>query len=420
VADYDVIVAGGGPAGSSAAIHLRRAGARVLLFDRATFPRDKPCGGGVTGRARAQAPVDISPVVEQEVNKVRFSYRLGRFFDYEYPETLVWMTQRRRLDAYLLEQAAEMGAEVRQDCAVRGVALGPARATVQTDAGEVTARVVIGADGANGAVARSLSLAPSPDPPVALEANFYYDGAAPASGAAPNSAGSNGQVPPAWRGVLALELGSMYGGYGWSFPKADHLNVGCGGWRLEGGRLRDHLAALAPHYGLDPAAARNLRGHHLPTREGARPISKGNAVLVGDAAGLVDPMSGEGIYSAFVSGRLAAEAAAGYLKGTTKTLAAYDAAIEQQLMPDLRAASLLRDAYHLLPGPAYMLMRRWPYLRESLCQLMLGRKTYDGFLREGGPLRALIAAVAAVGRAQKRRRERSRPQRASARAAEAG
>jgi geranylgeranyl reductase family protein len=414
VADYDVIVAGGGPAGSSAAIHLRRAGARVLLFDRATFPRDKPCGGGVTGRARAQAPVDISPVVEQEVNKVRFSYRLGRFFDYEYPETLVWMTQRRRLDAYLLEQAAGLGAEVRQDCAVRGVALGPARATVQTDAGDVTARVVIGADGANGAVARSLSLTPSPDPPVALEANFYYDGAVP------NSAGPNGQVPPGWRGVLALELGSMYGGYGWSFPKADHFNVGCGGWRLEGARLRDHLAALAPHYGLDPAAARNLRGHHLPTREGTRPISKGNAVLVGDAAGLVDPMSGEGIYSAFVSGRLAAETVAAYLQGRTKTLSAYDATVEQQLMPDLRAAGLLRDAYHLLPGPAYMLMRRWPYLRQSLCQLMLGRKTYDGFLRESGPLRALIAAVAALGRAQKRRREQSLAPRASAKPAAAG
>jgi geranylgeranyl reductase family protein len=419
VTDFDVVIAGGGPAGSSAAIHLRQAGARVLLLDRATFPRDKPCGGGVTGRAKAQAPVDISPVVEQEVSKVRFSYRLGRFFDYEYPETLVWMTQRRRLDAYLLERAAALGAEVHEDCPVRGVALGPAQATVQTGAGEVAARVVIGADGANGAVARSLSLAPSPDPPVALEANFYYDGAPAETDALSQSPAAEVQVPPAWRGVLALELGSMYGGYGWSFPKADHFNVGCGGWRLEGGRLRDHLAALAPHYGLDPAAMRNIRGHHLPTREGARPISKGNALLVGDAAGLVDPMSGEGIYSAFVSGRLAARSVAAYLKGATKTLSDYDAAIERELMVDLRAAALLRDAYHLLPGPAYVLMRRWPYLRESLCQLMLGRKTYEGFLQEAGPLKALIAITAALGRAQKRRRERTVSPRASARGAAA-
>ncbi len=197
----------------------------------------------------------------------------------------------------------------------------------------------------------------------------------------------------------------MYGGYGWSFPKADHFNVGCGGWRLEGGRLREHLAELAPHYGLRAADMENVRGHHLPTREDGRPISKGNALLVGDAAGLIDPMSGEGIYAAFVSGRLAASAVTDYLHGRTKTLAAYDDAVERELMPDIRAASLLRDAYHFLPGASYLLMRGWPSLRRSLCQLMLGQKTYDGFLREGGPLRALVATVAIAGRARKRRRE---------------
>jgi flavin-dependent dehydrogenase len=213
-----------------------------------------------------------------------------------------------------------------------------------------------------------------------------------------------------------MELGSMYGGYGWSFPKADHFNVGCGGWRLEGARLREHLAGLAPHYGLDVAAMRNVRGHHVPTRVPGRLISKGNTILVGDAAGLVDPMSGEGIHSAFVSGRLAAEAALPYLRGDTKTLAAYDAAVERELMPDLRAAGLLRDAYHYVPGPSYALMRRWPYLRESLCRLMLGEETYAGFLRESGPLRALVSLVGVMGRRQKARREKTKRHRPSARA----
>jgi geranylgeranyl reductase family protein len=412
VADYDVIIAGGGPSGSTAALHLARAGAHVLLLDKATFPREKPCGGGVTARAFALSPVDLTPVVEQRVHTVRFSYRLGGFFDYCYPQTLVYMTQRLRLDAYLLEQAETAGAEVRQDTTVVSAGLAPGLASVRTDHGEVSARVVIGADGANGAVARSLNLQPAPEPPVALEANFFYG---PASD--PQTRDSKVQIPSSWQGVLALELGSMYGGYGWSFPKADHFNVGCGGWRLEGARLREHLAAMAPHYGLEPGAMRNVRGHHLPTREASRPISKGNALLVGDAAGLVDPMSGEGIYAAFVSGGLAAEAVLPYLQGTTKTLAAYDAAIEHEVMPDLRAAGLLRDAYHYLPGPSYRLMRRWPYLRESLCKLMLGEKTYAGFLRESGPLRALVSTVAVLGRRQKRRRNARQAPRASARAA---
>jgi flavin-dependent dehydrogenase len=430
--DYDVVIAGAGPSGSSAAIHLARAGARVLLLDRARFPRDKPCGGGVTARAYAQAPADLSPVVEQRINRVRFSYRLGAFFDYEYPQTLVFMTQRHRLDAYLVEQAVAAGAELRERCQVRGVTLSLAGATVQTASGEATARVVIGADGANGSVARALSLDVAPDPPVALEANFYYATPAhpePVDGSAAHAHSAHPELarpepvdhpelvahpelvegcPPEWQGVLALELGSMYGGYGWSFPKADHFNVGCGGWRLEGGRLREHLASLAPHYALDGAGMRNIRGHHLPTREGDTPISKGNVLLIGDAAGLVDPMSGEGIHSAFVSGRLAATAVADYLRGDTKTLAAYDEAVERELMPDLRAAALLRDAYHYLPGPSYLLMRRWPYLRKSLCRLMLGEKTYEGFLREAGPLRPMLAVVAAIGRKQHRKRRAQR------------
>lgn len=383
-----------------------------MLLDRARFPREKPCGGGVTARAFAQAPADLAPVVEQRVNRVRFSYRLGSFFDYEYPQTLVYMTQRLRLDAFLVEQAFEAGVEVREDCAVRGVILEPGHVSVQTGAGEARARVLIGADGANGAAGRSLNLAPASDPPVALEANFYYQDAPLRRNGA--------SCPPEWQGVLALELGSMYGGYGWSFPKGDHFNVGCGGWRLEGGRLREHLGSLAPHYGLDLAAMRNVRGHHLPTREDGRPISKGNALLVGDAAGLVDPMSGEGIYSAFVSGRLAAEAVLPYLRGERKTLAAYDAAIERELMPDLRAAGLLRDAYHYLPGPSYLFMRRWPYLRRALCQLMLGEKSYEGFLREAVPIRALVSLAARLGRRQKRLREAALEPRASAKPARNG
>ncbi len=394
--DYDVAVVGGGPSGSTTAYHLARAGVRVVVLDRARFPRDKPCGGGVTGRAFAQAPVDLTPVVEQEVSSVRLSFRLGDFFDHAYPRTLVYMTQRRRLDAFLLEHAKAAGAEVLDDRQVRDVNIDRRSTRVSTDGGEISARVLVGADGANGAVARSLGLAPAAEPPVALEANFHYAGAAPAAG----------EPPAGWRGVFALELGSIYGGYGWSFPKSDHFNVGCGGFRSEGAHLRGHLAQLAGHYGLDPALAANVRGHHLPTRIDGRPIARGDALLVGDAAGLVDPMSGEGIYAAFVSGRLAAGVIHKHLTTDTARQAsrlalAYEAAVERELMPDLRAATLLRDAYHYMPRPCYAVVKRWPRLRESLCRLMLGEKTYAGFVHQAGPLRPFIALAAALGRSSR-------------------
>ncbi len=167
MAGFDVAVVGAGPSGSTAAYHLSRAGARVIILDRAEFPREKPCGGGVTARAFERAPVDITPVVEQVVTKVRFSYKLGKFFDHEYrtgelgdeePQALVYMTQRHRLDEFLLDHACEAGAEFRGGVIVRGVEMDRESVTIDLDGEKVEASVLIGADGANGIVARSVGL----------------------------------------------------------------------------------------------------------------------------------------------------------------------------------------------------------------------------------------------------------------------
>ena len=380
---YDVAVVGAGPSGSTTAYHLAKAGARVIMIDRAEFPREKPCGGGVTARAYERAPVDLSPMVEQVVHTVRFSYRLGGFFDYAYPQPLVYMTQRYRIDAFLMQQAAEIGAEFQGGRPVRGIELERDGARISVNGSAIEAAVVVGADGANGVVARSAGLSPVKEPPVALEANFPY---------------KDKQVPAEWGDVLALELGSMPGGYGWSFPKADHFNVGCGGWKSEGGRLRSHLAALQQHYGLQSIAMENIRGHHLPTRDEGTPIVRGRALLVGDAAGLVDPMSGEGIYSAFVSGHLAAARILRFLDGKDPDLFPYEAAVERELMPEIRHAKMLRDAYHYTPFPCYYMLKRSERLRLSLCQLITGERSYAGFMRQLGPLQLVLRYWASRGR----------------------
>ena len=135
-----MLVVGGGPAGSTTAYRLADAGVRVLLVDKATFPRDKPCGGGLTMRAVRQCPVDPSPVVEQEVDLVELRFRYGDAVVRRSERPVIRMTQRRRLDAFLLDAARERGVEVRE-----GTTIAPTAAP---------ADVVIGADGANGTTAR--------------------------------------------------------------------------------------------------------------------------------------------------------------------------------------------------------------------------------------------------------------------------
>src|SRR3990170_8381925 len=110
---FDVLIVGAGPAGSATAIHLARGGARVLLADKESFPRDKPCGGGLTGRALRHAPCDVGPVVEHVVDRFVLRARYGRRVARASREPLIRMTQRRRLDLHLAENAAAAGAEFR-------------------------------------------------------------------------------------------------------------------------------------------------------------------------------------------------------------------------------------------------------------------------------------------------------------------
>jgi geranylgeranyl reductase family protein len=288
----DVLVAGAGPAGSATAMHLARAGARVLLVDKARFPRDKPCGGGLTGRALRHLPCSVEPVVERVVDRMVVRARYRTTVDRTSSRPLIAMTQRRRLDLHLAERAASAGADFRDGTAVAGVELGASDVTASVGESRVRASFLVGADGANGVVARSAGLGGGIVRGVALEGNVPWSALA-----------GDGYATGAW-----VELGVVPGGYGWVFPKKDHANLGVGGWMEEGPRLREHLDRLAREHGVDGALLTDVRGHRLPMRKLGAPAAAGRVLLVGDAAGLVDPLSGDGMYEAFVSARLASEA----------------------------------------------------------------------------------------------------------------
>jgi geranylgeranyl reductase family protein len=293
VESFDVLIAGAGPAGSATAIHLARGGLRVLLADRARFPRDKPCGGGVTGRALKQAPCDIGPVVERVVDTFELRLHHRRSFRRTSPEPLILMTQRRRLDAFLAERARAVGADFRDGARVDALEIRPDVITATVGGEPVSARVLVGADGANGVVAKAAGLGEGLVRGVALEGNVPWELLDRSR----------------YESTAVVELGAPAGGYGWLFPKGDHANLGVGGWASEGPSLRAQLTRLAGAYGVAPEALAEVRGHRLPMRKvGATSPVRGNVLLVGDAAGLVDPLSGDGMYEAFTSARLAAEA----------------------------------------------------------------------------------------------------------------
>ena len=365
---FDALVVGAGPAGSSAAIHLARCGARVLLADRARFPRDKPCGGGLTGRALRSAPCDVSPVVEHVVHRfvLRIGYR-GRFARRS-AAPLILMTQRRRLDLHLAEQAAAAGADFRDGARVERLSLEADGVTALVGSSHVRASYVLGADGANGIVARAAELGDGIVCGVALEGNASFAVLDPAP----------------YAETACVELGVVPGGYGWVFPKGDHANLGVGGWLGEGPRLRAHIDRLARMHGLDPAEVRDLRGHRLPMRRLGARAAGGRALLVGDAAGLVDPLSGDGIYEAFVSARLAADAV---LAGRPE---AYESALACALDRHASASWTAKRAADRFPRACFWSARA-PGVFDAVAGLLRGDLAHPSDARgiARAPLRAL-------------------------------
>jgi geranylgeranyl reductase family protein len=368
---YDVIVVGAGPAGSTTAYRLARAGARVCLLDRARFPRDKPCGGGLTLRAVRELPFAVDPVVEDRVNTLELGLRYTRRWSRRAQEPLILMTQRRRLDAFLAEQAARAGAEFRDGVKVTGVDPGGA---VTIGGERLEAEVVVGADGANGITARSLGL-PAHEHGVALEGNVEYAHVS----------------RERFCGRAVVELGAVPGGYAWVFPKGDHVNVGVGGWESEGPRLRERLQELCAAFEIDEANVRELRGHRLPMRGASRRSLDGRVLLVGDAAGLVDPLSGDGMYEAFISGRLAAEATLDLLQGRAADLEPYAQRFATTFAPLENVSWRAKLAFERFPGLAYRVATT--KLSWRLFQAIVrGEKTAsDTQGLRGAPLRLLQA-----------------------------
>jgi geranylgeranyl reductase family protein len=371
---FDVAVVGAGPAGSTAAYRLASAGARVLLVDRATFPRDKPCGGGVTLRAARLLPFSLEPVVEDRVERVECRLGYGPRFERRVGEPVALMTQRRRLDHFLLEQAASAGADVRD-----GVKVADVRAdSLTVDGEEISARIVLGADGCNGGSARALSLGGEVMHGVALEANIPYDAR--------------------YAGAMVLEFCVVPGGYGWIFPKGDHLNVGVGGHASEAPRLREHLARLCTEHGIDPESATDTRGYRLPMRHPDSRLARSTAAVIGDAAGLVDPFSGDGMYEAFLSAQLAAAAALEVLAGRADGLEPYEDAVARRITPLTAAGWGAKVAFDRFPRTTFALARM-PVTFRAVERLLRGELSHPGAARglEKWAIRLIYAVAARAG-----------------------
>jgi geranylgeranyl reductase family protein len=365
-ADWDVAVVGAGPAGTSCALHLARGGARVALLEKRALPRAKVCGGGLVARARRQLPAGVELPVERSCRRV--AVRLGaRTLLVERDEPLIEMCMRADLDAALATAAARAGAELVDGCEVHGFERTPAGFALATSRGTYAARALVAADGVHSALAR---LAGWSEPVHAIGALEAEVASAPERSPAPLQ-------------DALFEFGSVPRGYAWSFPKRAQLSVGV----LSVGRGRSLRAELARHlaaHGLQRARA-EVSGWLIPARPRQR-CARGGVLLAGDAAGLADPITFEGISLALWSGRLAAEALLAHADDPRAAGRAYERRLAREILPDLRLArALARLLYRRSGGTHALLARVARPLADGLVEVMAGRASYCAVLASTVP-----------------------------------
>jgi len=351
----DLVVIGAGPAGSAAAIRYLqlRPSARVVVLDKAQFPRDKPCGDGLGPDAvdelvtlgavevlRGRVP--ITSVVLQSPSGRRVT---------GLPPRPGFVVPRFELDAGLVAVALSMGAEIVHE---------RIESLERTGAGVVVndrygAAVVVAADGANSRCRALLGLDRAPDDHAAFAVRGY-----------------------AVSDAAALEIRwerHLFPAYSWVFPIGDgrvNIGFGCLHSRLTGDKPKERLwNALTETVDLVPLDG-TLRAHRLPFTSSKLAIAAGPVLFVGDAAGMVNPLSGEGIYYALATGRMAAAAAAAHGCSAAR---AYESAVEKSFRRHFRSTAIAHRLQRLSRNvdAAIAAAQDSPLVFEDLTDLALGQ-----------------------------------------------
>ncbi|MCX7919386.1 MAG: NAD(P)/FAD-dependent oxidoreductase [bacterium] len=365
---YDVIVVGLGPAGATASYALSRAGHKVLAFDKQHLPRYKPCAGGLSLKIEKVLPfADWYNLIETTVYDLILSYKEEDIQRFHSEQPIAFLIDRRKFDYYLVQKALDAGTEIHPAEPIRTVSEDSDKVVVTTPIRSYQARYLIGADGAKSIVARSLPVFQKNNPQYWIGLTTELD-----------SQYLRMQDHHATEAIY-IHFGTIPRGYGWSFPKKTQWSIGIAGDRDKLKPARAYFTQfIQSQVVVKDFKPDNTSVHLIPLYQEDN-ISRWSSrtILVGDAAAVVDPFLGEGIYYAIQSGHLAAQTLHAILSGQSESLAEYETRVRSEIGKELRIAQWIANAVYRVPALSYHLFKSNPTFFELYRSVLSGQTSYS-------------------------------------------
>jgi len=364
---FDVAVIGSGPAGSSAAFHLAEQGLKVIIIEKDSLPRYKPCGGGLVPRASSFLPFHPRDISESECFEAGINLLdAGLSFSVQREEPVIFMTMRENLDFLLVSKAREKGAELFSGCHVIDIVSMPVTAEIRTDKGSVFAKFVVGADGAAGITARKSGWKDSRK----LIPVFAYE------------VSVDEEIFSQFGRKARFDFGITPYGYVWLFPKKKHFSIGMLDMKEHLGKPDTFFQRYLKMIGIERISGHTRHSFLIPVSPRNDDFVKKRVLLAGDAAGFVDPLTGEGISFALKSGALAAKAIADGNLEEKNVKEKYHEALKKELLPELRSAAFLAGLIYRNPRFRTWLFRRHGQrLAEIVTDIIAGKSSYRQALK---------------------------------------
>ncbi|MCS3923546.1 NAD(P)/FAD-dependent oxidoreductase [Methanosalsum natronophilum] len=365
---YDIIVVGGGPAGSTAARYASRFGLKTLILDKKKFPRHKTCAGAVSEYAIRNLGIPIPEhLIEKEIVGARVVYGSYSLESIKDGNRAAITVHRDKFDMYLVEQAVEQGATFIDDTAVKELVFNKEYVEVHTLNKIYHAKIIIGADGVNGVcskyVRESLSV---------QEKAFSIEAHVPTK---------SFPIKDRRTDVVEFHFGDVDKGYGWIFPKKDFFCIGIGEIGNSAENPLTFYKRFSSKLGLEYVKP---RGHSIPVGGYKRKTYNDKILLTGDAAGFVDAFLGEGIAYAIISGKIAAETAKDAINEndvTCKQLVKYHTNCNKSFGKNLKYSLILSKLFYQSPKTFALMLVQNPPLLEKFVLLATNEYSYSSYIK---------------------------------------